>query len=78
MRIRDIGEIGWGRDTNALYRGVLGVELAAGGHREMRGAGSMIELVHLINLTHRSLLKSLELFGEKDSRISPSQLFQSY
>jgi hypothetical protein len=31
----------------------------------------MIELVHLINLTHRSLLKSLGLFGKKDSRIFP-------
>ena len=68
VRIRDIGEVGWGRDTNALYRGVLGVELAASGHREMRGAESMVELVHLINLTRRSLLKSLELFGKKDSR----------
>ena len=46
MGIRGIGEVGWGRDTNALYRGVLGVELAAGGHREMRGAGSMVDLVH--------------------------------
>ena len=69
MGISDIGEVGWGRDTNALYCGVLGVELAAGGHREMRGAGLMVELVHLINLTRRSLLKSLELFGKKDSRI---------
>lgn len=69
MRIRGIEEVGWERDTNALYRGVLGVELAAGRHREMRGAGSMVELVHLINLTRRGLLKSLELFGKKDSRI---------
>ena len=69
MRIRDIGGVRWERNTNALYRGVLGVELAAGGHCEMRGAGSMVELVHLINLTHRSLLKSLELFGKKDSRM---------
>lgn len=29
------GELG-GFFENALYRGVLGVELAAGGHREMR------------------------------------------
>jgi len=48
VRIGDIGEVGWGRDTNALYRGVLGVELAAGGHREMRGAGPTVQLVHLI------------------------------
>ena len=69
VRISDIEEVGWGRDTDALYRGVLGVELAAGGHREMRGAESLVELVHLINLTPRSLLKRLELFEKKDSRI---------
>lgn len=62
------GELG-GFFENALYRGVLGVELAASGHREMRGAESMVELVHLINLIRKGLLKRLELFGKKDSRI---------
>lgn len=47
------GELG-GFLENALYRGVLGVKLAAGRHREMRGAGSMAELGHLINSIHRS------------------------